>query len=226
MASSTLSNKNDIQLVPFRISRKVQLAEDVYLISFPKKHGFMAGQVVAVSLSDDQTPRLYSIASGIADPEISILFNLKKDGLLSPKLAGCVEGDQILVSAPFGNFTCREEKACWIASGTGIAPFASMFFSNQWEGKTLIHGGRTAGSFYFQEDIVPVMKENYIRCCSQEKGPGLYPGRLTSFLQEQMDFDMDKKYYLCGSPEMVVDVRDILISKQVPFDNIISEIYF
>ncbi|MCF8372136.1 MAG: FAD-dependent oxidoreductase [Bacteroidales bacterium] len=226
MANSYSTAKSDLQLVPFEISRKHQLAEDVYLISVPRKSDFEAGQVVAVSLSDGQTPRLYSIASGNAGPEISILFNIKKDGFLSPQLANSKEGDRILVSAPFGNFTCRDEKACWIASGTGIAPFASMFFSGQWKGKTLIHGGRTVDSFYFQDDIAPVMKESYIRCCSQENGLGLYQGRLTSYLKEQTYLDLSQKYYLCGSPEMVVDVRDILISKKVPFENIISEIYF
>ncbi len=38
--------------------------------------------------------------------------------------------------------------------------------------------------------------------------------------------DPGLKYYLCGSAEMVVDTRDILIRKGVPFDQIISEIYF
>lgn len=226
MRNSYATTKNDLQLVPFQISKKQQLAENAYLISVPRKNDFEAGQVVAISLANDQTPRLYSIASGVDDPDISILFNIKKDGLLSPMLANCVEGDRILVSAPFGNFTCREERAVWIAAGTGIAPFASMFYSGQWQGKTLIQGGRTTGSFYFQDDIYPMMKENYIRCCSQETGEGFYPGRLTSYLNEQANFDINQKYYLCGSPEMVVDVRDVLISKKVPFDIIISEIYF
>ena len=33
-------------------------------------------------------------------------------------------------------------------------------------------------------------------------------------------------YYLCGSADMVVEVRDILIGKGIPFGHIISEIYF
>ena len=34
------------------------------------------------------------------------------------------------------------------------------------------------------------------------------------------------KYYLCGNPEMVVEVRDIILGKGVDFENIIAEIYF
>jgi ferredoxin--NADP+ reductase len=37
---------------------------------------------------------------------------------------------------------------------------------------------------------------------------------------------MDQKYYLCGSAEMVVESREILISKGIPFNNIVAEIYF
>jgi ferredoxin--NADP+ reductase len=33
-------------------------------------------------------------------------------------------------------------------------------------------------------------------------------------------------YYLCGKALMVVEVRDLLISRGIPFENILSEIYF
>ena len=203
-----------------------EIYADTFLLSFERTRLFEAGQVVAVSLSEVIEPRLYSIASGELKSESSILFNIKHEGVFSPQLAKCKPGDPILVSDPFGNFTCREEKAYWIASGTGIAPFFSMIDSGKWQGKTLIHGGRTAGSFFFQDEILPLMNEDYVRCCSQESGSGLYHGRLTKYLQEIENLPFDQKYFLCGSAEMVVDVRDILIAKNIPFENIISEIYF
>ena len=49
---------------------------------------------------------------------------------------------------------------------------------------------------------------------------------VSSYLVEQTDLDPDLKYYLCGSAEMVVETRDILIGKGIPFGQIISEIYF
>jgi len=70
------------------------------------------------------------------------------------------------------------------------------------------------------------VKLNYIRCCSQEEGPGLYPGRLTAYLKDLKTLPTAQMYYLCGSAEMVVETRDILISKGIPFANILSEIYF
>lgn len=51
-------------------------------------------------------------------------------------------------------------------------------------------------------------------------------GRLTNYIEYLLDFQQTENYYLCGSAEMVVDVRNLLIGKGVPFNNIITEIYF
>jgi ferredoxin--NADP+ reductase len=75
-------------------------------------------------------------------------------------------------------------------------------------------------------NLPPCWGENYIRCCTAETDEGVYPGRVTQFLEEQAGLDPAIKYYLCGSAEMVVEARDILISKGIPFEHIISEIYF
>jgi ferredoxin--NADP+ reductase len=92
--------------------------------------------------------------------------------------------------------------------------------------KILIHGGRTLDSFYFAEEFKPFFKENYVRCCSQETSPEVFGGRLTSYLRTLQNLPPEYNYYLCGLAEMVVETRDVLISKGVPFNNILAEIYF
>jgi len=220
-----ISNE-EIQLVKTPVSMLKEIAPGVYLLAFTRYFDFIPGQVVAINDGIEQSPRLYSISSGHADPEVKILFNIKEDGFLTPRLSKCNAGDRILVSRPFGNFTCKEEDAWWIAAGTGIAPFVSMILSGKGKHNTLIHGGRTLNSFYFQEEIAKRMGTNYIRCCSAEHGNGVYEGRLTQYLSEQPYLPHNKKYYICGRSEMVVETRDLLINKGIPFENITSEIYF
>ena len=101
-----------------------------------------------------------------------------------------------------------------------------MFFSGLYSNKLLIHGGRFLHSFYFQEEFEKVLKDKYIRCCTKEKANGIYDGRLTDYLRNKEDLNPAYKYYLCGSSEMVVETRDILLAKKIPFENIIGEIYF
>ncbi len=217
---------HEIQLVKTSVSKMEEISPGVFLISFTRSFNFTPGQVVAINNGIEDAPRLYSISSGQAEPEIRIIFNVKEDGYLTPRLSRCSAGDKILVSKAFGSFTCQEDDAWWIATGTGIAPFASMIFSGKGKNNMLIHGGKTLHSFYFQKEIALRMGKRYIRCCSSECGSGVYEGRLSQYLMEQSFLPLDKKYYLCGKSEMVVETRDILINKGIPFENIISEIYF
>ena len=222
----TILASKEIQLVKTPVSRLEEISPGVFLLAFTRFFDFIPGQVIAINNGVEQSPRLYSISSGPNDCEVKIIFNVKEDGYLTPKLSQCTTGDKILVSKPFGNFTCKEDDAWWIASGTGIAPFASMLFSGKGKNSILIHGGRTLKSFYFQEEFARKMSNRYIRCCTSECGNGVYEGKLSQYLKELPDLPITKTFYLCGKSEMVVEVRDILISRGVPFEKIIAEIYF
>ncbi len=203
-----------------------EISDKVFVFHFERHHDFLPGQVVGVTIDKSIPPRLYSICSGKDEQELSILFNVKEEGLLTPMLAGLQAGEEVYISRPFGAFLGDEKPAWWIASGTGVAPYRSMLRSGLGAGKKLIHGGRTADSFYFENEMKAALSENYIRCCSQEQGEGLFPGRLTQWMRDQDEIDLGLQFYLCGSAEMVVEVRDILISKGVGIENIMSEIYF
>ena len=148
------------------------------------------------------------------------------EGYLTPRLCDMEVGNSLWITGPRGEFTASEEAAVWIATGTGIAPFYSMLLSGKDEDKTLLWGNRYMEEYYFSDEFLEKLGNNFIRCCSREQGPGYYPGRVNHYLQEQGLPATDLKYYLCGSAEMVVETRDLLIAAGVPYQNIISEIYF
>lgn len=203
-----------------------EIAPGAFVLSFTRDFVFIPGQVLAVTTSEDIAPRLYSIASGTQDDEINILYTLKPGGGLTPSLATLKSGDSVFVSEPAGNFYGIAGPSVWIAAGTGIAPFVSMWRSGLTKDKTLIHGGRFLFSFYFENEFKNALGESYVRCCTKEGGDGVFHGRVTQWLEKQPALWPDKKYYLCGSAEMVVETRDILIEKGISYDKILAEIYF
>lgn len=203
-----------------------EIAPDVHLISWKRTDHFLPGQVVKITADPSNAPRIYSICSGNDDPEISVLFNVKADGLLTPWLAGAIPGMKILVSKPYGSFRDNQKPSWWIATGTGIAPFYSMFRSGISENKTLIHGTRFLNQFYFEDELEWAMGNRYVRCCSREQSCNVFPGRITKYLNELNELPADINYYLCGKALMVVEVRDLLISRGVRYENILAEIYF
>lgn len=207
------------------ISNNEEISPDVHVISFKRNFDFSPGQVVKIGVDTKHPPRIYSICSGNHEDEVRILFNIKEDGFLTPKMAGMIPGDKILVSEPYGSFLGTNEPAWWIATGTGIAPFYSMFRSGLGENKKLIHGVAQLNQFYFEDELDWALGKNYVRCCSRESSCDVIPGRVTKYLSEIDNFP-DVNFCLCGKALMVVEVRDLLIEKGVPYQKILAEIYF
>ncbi len=216
----------DTELKPVTLTRCEEISPGVFVIGFPRRHRFIPGQVIKLGIDTTHPPRIYSICSGNRDDELCVLFNIKEDGFLTPRLAGLSAGDTLYASAPYGTFSGTEEPAWWIAAGTGIAPFRAMLRSGMGQNKMLVHGVRRLNQFYFGAEFSEALGCNYHRCCSAETGDGIHPGRVTAFLESRGDLSPGWKYYLCGQAQMAVETRDLLIEKGIPFENIVTEIYF
>lgn len=221
-------NFRDTEL-PFsdvKVISNIELAPDKFFLTIEKVGSLRAGNVVAITCDISISPRIYSICNGENDTNINILFDVKSDGELSPRLAKIKAGDSLWMSEPYGDFLPDPStKMWWISTGTGIAPFYSMMKSG-YHCEQFIHGASKGINFYFSSEIRNHLADSYIQCNSGLDGSGDYSGRVTQYLKECQSFPEDRKYYLCGHALMVVEVRDILIEKGVPYQNIISEIYF
>jgi ferredoxin--NADP+ reductase len=223
---NSVESKPNVKFKSVTILSNTEIAYNVFLLSFRRDFEFRAGQVLGIAMSPTDDARLYSIASGENDENISLLYNIKPGGKLTPNLAILRPDDTLWITVPFGTYAGSYEPAYWIAAGTGIAPFYSMYRSGMGDNKVLIHGSRTLDAFYFSDKLASEFGPRYVRCCSQHEGDGVYHGRVTQYLEGLDNLPEDQKYYLCGSAEMVVECREILLSKGIPFSNVVAEIYF
>ena len=208
------------------ISSHKEIAEGSFLIGFKRDFEFKAGQIIGIAIEENGPRRLYSICSGEKDSDILILYKRVEKGVLTPQLSDLQIGDPIWITEPRGTFISDDHPHTWIATGTGIAPFYSMLRSGKTKDVILLHGERDEKMFYFQKEFKELLGDNYIRCSSTETSENFYTGRVSYYMLDIKVLDTKRKYYLCGSAEMVVEVRDILISRGVSFEDIISEIYF
>ncbi len=215
---------NESILHKYELTDNLEISPGVHVISFIRDFDFIPGQVVKIAIDNNNAPRIYSICSGNSESEIRILFNIKDDGFLTPKLASMIPGEKILVSNPYGSFLGTSEKSWWIATGTGIAPFFSMLKSGLTAEK-LIHGVRHLNQFYFEDELEEALNDNYVRCCSSESSCNTIPGRVTDYLDGTQKLP-EVKYFICGQALMVVEVRDLLIKRGIKYENILAEIYF
>lgn len=215
-----------VELQPEILTRHEEIAPGVFVIGFQRRHDFLPGQAIKLGIDPTSPPRIYSICSGTQDDELRVLFNIKQDGFLTPKLAPLQPGDTVYASAPYGTFLGTDNPAWWIATGTGIAPFHSMLRSGMGKNAVLVHGVRHLDEFYFAGEFIGALGTRYHRCCSAETGPKIHAGRVTGFLAVQDHLPPNQQYYICGQATMAVETRDLLIEKGIPFENIVTEIYF
>jgi len=214
-----------LRLKEVKVAENAEIAAGIYRVTFPRAWDFIPGQTIALTTDSAIPARYYSIASGCRDPLVEVLYDLVPDGLLTPRMALLHAGDALLCSEPFGAFRDGEGASLWIAAGTGVAPFASMVRSGSGADRTLVQGSRTLAGLYLRGYFSSVLGARYVPCCSAEREDGVFPGRSTAWISGSELPDAER-FLLCGSSRMVVDARDALLARGIPFDRVISEIYF
>ena len=130
----------------------------------------------------------------------------------------CV-GDLLQVSGPFGTFGLRDETASdiiFIATGTGIAPILSIlgFHQNALESKSVsvYWGGRHSNDIYAPIEKIPCV-DSFRPVLSREHKDSYLAGYVQDAVLNDVANFSNTSVYACGSPHMIKDCRDALVSK-------------
>ncbi len=226
---STVRHWND-RLFSFRVARPASLR-------------FRSGEFVMIGLMGDNGKpllRAYSIASPAWDEELEFYSIKVPDGPLTSKLQHIQPGDQIILRPkPVGTLVhdaLLPGKRIWfLATGTGIAPFASLMREpdtyEKYEQVIMMHTCRTTDELEYGRQLVESLKDDPL--IGELVGDKLlyYPtttrddfhqsGRVTDNLASGKVFaDLglprmnpeEDRAMVCGSLAFNVDVKKILES--------------
>lgn len=184
---------------------------------------FRAGQLVTVHGGCVLDDRSYTICSGERDDHLQILFRLIPAGRLTPRLAALAAGDPLDISGPYGEFTLRDpaRPVHFIATGTGVAPCRAFLRTHAGLRLTLLHGVRCEEDLFFREEFAAL---DYHPCVSAGSRR-FFPGRVTA-CAAQRELPADAHYYLCGANEMFYEMREVLVARSVPAEQIFTEAYY
>jgi ferredoxin-NADP reductase len=146
-------------------------------------------------------------------------------------------GESAVVQGPEGHFVCKDEHAkhkIFIATGTGLAPIMSMVpdqLRTGGEGAQVhvLFGVRNEADLFWIDRFDRLQKlypyfSHQITLSQPDQPTGWQglTGRVTTHVPHH---HLEAEYYLCGSLEMVKDVRKILVEKGVPMKQIHFEIF-
>lgn len=184
-----------------------------------------AGQCFSVGTSELAINREYSMYSAATDPFVDFLIREVDGGAVSSALARLDSGQEVEVGGPYGSFCLNDEQIhqrryVFIASGTGIAPFASYVKTFPGLDYTLLHGVRFEEEQY---DFRSYPENRYVPCISRPNSGRSQ--RVTDVLSE-MELHREDLYYLCGNRSMITDCVQILRDRRIPGGNVFMETFF
>ena len=189
------------------------ISEENYLLKLEKPEGFQfkPGQFVGVNatINNEKIKRFYSIAS--LPEENFLLFYIRRvpNGKMSNYLATAPIGSELELDNPMGHFTLdrsKSDKVVFIAAGTGIAPMRPLAYEALKQGKKvkLIHQEKYEKLLVFKDEFEKLPIE-YIPIISRENTTKYWKGHVQDYLDRIFEADAD--YYLCGSPNFVMDIK-------------------
>lgn len=200
---------------------------------------FTSGQFTMMGLEMAGRPlvRAYSLVSTIYEDTLEFLSIKVPDGPLTSRLQHIRETDHVLVSRkPTGTLVIHNllpgRTLYLLATGTGLAPFMSIIRDpetyERFEKVVLVHGCRQVAELAYGERIVDLPKDELIgeHAASQlvyyptvTREPFQNRGRITDLVASgqlfrdlglaPIDAEHDRAM-LCGSPQMLADMRPIL----------------
>lgn len=220
-----------------QIESKKQRTEHVYLVNFklqnPPTISFLPGQTISLHVAESVN-RTMSIASAPSDnTHILMVHDVSPMGPGSKWTLAHEVGDQATFMAPLGIFLLDNSprKKVFIATGTGIAPFHSMLFSQISTPATLYWGLRHEEDVYWKEEFEELAKSNpnfnfkLTLSKPNETWSGLR-GHVTEYVVKEEQQLTENEYYLCGNREMVKEMEAQLLEAGVPKAQVYKEMYY
>jgi CDP-4-dehydro-6-deoxyglucose reductase, E3 len=181
--------------------------------------------------------RAYSIASSPEVRPIELCVKIVDGGPGTQFLYKLRPGDTFKALAPYGAFTYNANKArhaCFVATGTGIAPFRSMVMSNAFRehpplSAQVLLGVRTEDELMYLDNAGGFAQVQYIKAVSQPTPTwNGFKGRVTDYLRSLGESYpwKDTDFYLCGNGDMIQEVKNILAERGVEKTAIHQEKYY
>lgn len=201
---------------------------------------FLNGQFIMLGLEVDGRPlmRAYSMVSANYDDTLEFFSIKVPDGPLTSRLQHIRAGDRILIGKkPTGTLILDNllpgQRLYLLSTGTGLAPFLSIVRDpetyERFEKVVLVHGCRQIADLAYRDKLTETLqKDEFLGEMVREKliyyptvtrEPFENRGRINDLVTSQklfqdiglppLDLQSDR-VMLCGSPQMLRDLRAIL----------------
>ncbi len=194
-----------------------------FRLEVPGPLNFKAGQFLSVKLKDDPQLKKYLSISSSPTEKCYLEFTKKlTESDFSKILDSLKAGDQVAIEYPFGKFVLDESfpKVAFLSGGIGITPIRSIckYVVDKKLGSdmVLVYANRSVKDVVFKDDFeamvksYPALRVAHVLCETQA-GFKCTVGRIKrEVIKNEIPDYRERKFYLCGPPQMVEAMRLLL----------------
>jgi len=184
---------------------------------------FKAGQFLLVMLQGDPNLKRYLSISSSPTEKCYLEFTKKlTQSEFSKALNTLKAGDRVNIQYPMGNFVLDESahKIAFLSGGIGITPIRSIckyaVDKNAGIDIVLVYSNRSIRDIVFKDDFsamsrsYPFLRVAHV-LCEAEKGFKCTVGQINAgVIKNEIPDYLERKFYLCGPPQMVEAMCKIL----------------
>ena len=227
--------------VKAKVTGKHHLGRDVVRLELTASAPFpaRAGQFVNLTRPSDGLTRSYSVASIESDGHVELHVRVVPNGKMSQWVHGELrEGHEVSIRGPTGDCFYAEgrpdQPLVLVGTGTGLAPLVGVARDALSKGHrgsiTLIHGGRHPEDLYLDAELKALQREHgnfrYLPTLSGDTAmPGAAKGHVDRVLNAELPSLAGFRAFLCGSPNMVRDVRALIYKLGASLDDIFADAF-
>lgn len=208
-----------------------------FRLEIPGVLDFKAGQFLVVKLQDSPQLRRYlSLSSSPTEPGYLEFTKKLTESNFSKALDNLAAGDPLAIQYPFGKFVLDETfpKIAFLSGGIGITPIRSIckyvVDKNLGNNIVLVYANRSIKDVVFKDDFEAMMKSYAglrVAHVLSEAEPGFKctVGRINrEVIKNEIPDYAERKFYLCGPPQMVEAMRLLLTDELgVSLEMIVTE---
>ncbi|MEX2548475.1 MAG: FAD-binding oxidoreductase [Chloroflexota bacterium] len=236
-----------------RLTRRIDLTESLgfFWVSADEPLDFEPGQYLTIGCESNGKliQRPYSVASSPREMADGYEFYIRlvNGGMFTPLLWRLPEGHGMSLRGPKGKFVLEPEddrQHVFISSGTGIAPFISMMKTMLIDGRPrpviVLHGASYEYDLGYRELLEVWLADatyplSYVPSVSRPSAPDNAgwmgrAGRVEAIVPEVYDelglTPQNSIAYICGNPDMITAVDQLLLERGFPEEQIKKELYW
>ena len=202
----------------------------LFKVEKPEGYDFIPGQATVISINLPEWKeeiRPFSFTNLRDAKYLEFMVKIYKEHNGVTKMMGKINaGDELIIHDVFGAIH-YEKPGVFIAAGSGITPFISIFrdlySKNKIKGNRLIYVNKTREDIIMGPELFRLLKKDFINVLTRENVIGYREKRIDRNYLIQNIIDFSQYFYVCGPDDFVKEITEILLDLGAEMGSLVFE---